>query len=582
MEISTDTVPVVINGLVKKPLVAPLDLTTTYEERIELPKDAQLRNLWAKLDLLGYLGPTFVSDRKGSRWTKMHVDHAFEPYEEVEVIADGTSVGVNEIRLNESLVAFTNRGFNLTFGLGSGSALLFDKQPVGAQSNELVIDNSLKIKFHRTVRMPDDGRMHHLPGSLGLFPLYNASAYLSRVPDTVRESGGVFMPIWSREALWMSFDSDTRNFALRVYVGRVNAVTGRTMDEDKILNQSLNTTQDYVVVPGQQWLDGIHVQEGAVRQFVAMPMGSGYTTEGQKTGQERYGGIQIEVIPEYQRNLRKWLPGNLSASAMTAILNGDSSYFLPETSTPAEFSLRPEETEVNLMATNVQERSSWGWRSMAIQDQLPIQMELKATSLSAHPHARYHSYSQSHSFSYPKSGIRRHSKTMESQSLGLAAGGKLIQDIYCDPHPPQTWNTAATRIINIHLLDPATCEGITHIVPPPPPIDTKDYVKSNLPFFVVEEQVDNRLEGGDFDNVKSVSTLDQEKGISTESTFDPYKPTRCNECKIRLCDCIVRPCDHTFCNSCIKKLEKDDESTEAGSVPNARPMSRMLPGFRLQ
>lgn len=50
MEISTDTVSVVINGLVKKPLVAPLDLTTTYEERIELSKDAQLRNLWVKLD----------------------------------------------------------------------------------------------------------------------------------------------------------------------------------------------------------------------------------------------------------------------------------------------------------------------------------------------------------------------------------------------------------------------------------------------------------------------------------------------------------------------------------------------------
>jgi hypothetical protein len=50
METSTDTVTVVIDGLVKKLLVAPLDLTTTYEERIELPKDAQLRNLWMKLD----------------------------------------------------------------------------------------------------------------------------------------------------------------------------------------------------------------------------------------------------------------------------------------------------------------------------------------------------------------------------------------------------------------------------------------------------------------------------------------------------------------------------------------------------
>lgn len=92
--------------------------------------------------------------------------------------------------------------------------------------------------------------------------------------------------------------------------------------------------------------------------------------------------------------------------------------------------------------------------------------------------------------------------------------------------------------MNIHLLDPATCESITHIVPPPPPMDTKRYINSSLPFFVVEEQIDNRLEGGDFDNVKSVSTLDQEKGIGNESIFDPNKPTRCSECKIRLCDCM--------------------------------------------
>jgi hypothetical protein len=69
-------------------------------------------------------------------------------------------------------------------------------------------------------------------------------------------------------------------------------------------------------------------------------------------------------------------------------------------------------------------------------------------------------------------------------------------------------------------------------------MDAKNYVKSNLPFFVVEKQVDNRLEGGDFDNVKSVSVLDHEQGIATESIFDPNKPTRCTECRIRLCDCM--------------------------------------------
>lgn len=74
-------------------------------------------------------------------------------------------------------------------------------------------------------------------------------------------------------------------------------------------------------MPGQSWLDGIVVEPGIVRQFVAMPcrifcpiadflfqlsnvrttVGSGYTVEGQITGQEKFGGLQIEVIPSYHK-----------------------------------------------------------------------------------------------------------------------------------------------------------------------------------------------------------------------------------------------------------------------------------------
>ena len=79
---------------------------------------------------------------------------------------------------------------------------------------------------------------------------------------------------------------------------------------------------------------------------------------------------------------------------------------------------------------------------------------------------------------------------------------------------------------------------MTHIVPPPPPIDAMGYVEANMPFFVVEEQVDNRVDGGDFDNVISVSAMDKEKGVTVEPTFDPSKPKMCKECETRLCDCM--------------------------------------------
>lgn len=178
-------------------------------------------------------------------------------------------MGANQIHINEPLIAFTNRGAGLDFGLKKSNGKA--RGSTETACNVLEVGNALTIKFHRTVRMPDDGKMHHLPASLGLFPLYNVSEYRNRVLDRIAKSGGVFLPIWSREALWMSFHSDKRKFALRIFAGGVNVVTGKTMDESKKCDQRSSRRQDYIVVPGQPWLDGIQVEEGVVRQFVAMP-----------------------------------------------------------------------------------------------------------------------------------------------------------------------------------------------------------------------------------------------------------------------------------------------------------------------
>lgn len=50
--------------------------------------------------------------------------------------------------------------------------------------------------------------------------------------------------------------------------------------------------------------------------------------------------------------------------------------------------------------------------------------------------------------------------------------------------------------------------------------------------------MDNRLEGGDFEGVKSVSAMDKMKGVVMEAPIDPSKPTMCLRCKVRLCDCM--------------------------------------------
>jgi hypothetical protein len=68
--------------------------------------------------------------------------------------------------------------------------------------------------------------------------------------------------------------------------------------------------QDYMVSPRQPWLDGFAVGPGVIRQFVAMPLGEGYTVEQQISGKEEWGGLQIQVVPlknqVWQARRRAW------------------------------------------------------------------------------------------------------------------------------------------------------------------------------------------------------------------------------------------------------------------------------------
>ena len=52
-----------------------------------------------------------------------------------------------------------------------------------------------------------------------------------------------------------------------------------------------------MVVPNQPWLDGYCVEKGVIRQFIAMPLGKGYTAEEQLTGAAKHGGLQVSVCP---------------------------------------------------------------------------------------------------------------------------------------------------------------------------------------------------------------------------------------------------------------------------------------------
>ena len=152
-------------------------------------------------------------------------------------------------------------------------------------------DALLAIDFQRTLRIPDDNRAYDLPPGLGRFTLNLVDDYPDNMPDRWIRNGGVFLPMYQSEAMWIHFHGEYP-MAVKIAAGKENAITGKAWKEE--FSEEL---QDYLTVPDQPWLDGFCVEKGLIRQFVAMPLGEGYTAEEQLTGEAEHGGLQIAVYP---------------------------------------------------------------------------------------------------------------------------------------------------------------------------------------------------------------------------------------------------------------------------------------------
>jgi hypothetical protein len=164
-----------------------------------------------------------------------------------------------------------------------------NKREGGEFFDEIIIGRFSRISFHRTLRIPDDGKDYPLPAGLGRFPIHRVEDYADKVPSDWLKEGGLFIPLYQKEALFLQFEGpDWHPSIAKVCVGRVNAITGKTYSEKLSASQ-----QDYVVIPKQKWLDGIATGNGTVSQFVAMPLGQGYTIEAQMTDEEKFGGFQL-------------------------------------------------------------------------------------------------------------------------------------------------------------------------------------------------------------------------------------------------------------------------------------------------
>ena len=289
------------------------------------------------------------------------------------------------------------------------------------------------IEFQRTLRIPDSEKTYSLPPGLGRFPVRHAEDFSSKLPQTTNDRGGVILPMWQSEAMWISFHNEGPDWglnfpvAIKIAAGKINAVTGEPWRSGLHRNP-----QDYVVSPDQPWLDGFAVEKGVIRQFIAMPLGEGYSVEEQLTRESEWGGLQIAVAP---------------------------------------------------MKASVWEQKLEVWRH--------IQEERKKY-LAEHP--RRPSFSSC--------------ERVAESSMGLAAGGKMRQEIYSDKYNLEDWDFSAAERVFVTLVHAKDWLGITGEAALDMPPSASEYTKAGLPWFEYYGKDQTALPGGEkLANIKSVSSI---------------------------------------------------------------------------
>ncbi len=294
--------------------------------------------------------------------------------------------------------------------------------------DELVIDfpdvhedAKMRIEFQRTLRIPDDDSDYPLPAGLGRFPLRHVDDFAQNVPQPWVDHGGIMLPMYQAEAMWLNF-LGSYPFVVKVATGKINAVTGERWKDG--VNRD---PQDYVVVPDQPWLDGYCVEKGIIRQFVAMPLGSGYSVEEQVTGEAEHGGLQIVAYP-----MKREAYERQRVSEERVYGAPDSSMCLMESASP---------------------------------------------------------------------------------EMGLAAGGRMRQEIYDDEYDFEDWDLRHKSRCFVHIANSMVWRAVTGDEPPTVPPTAKEYRAAGIPWFNYYAEDQTAVEGSKIlQKVKSVAQLGKKKG----------------------------------------------------------------------
>lgn len=320
----------------------------------------------------------------------------------------------------------------------------------------------IEIRFHKTLRIPDDNKKYPLPPDLSLFPLHHTDDFAHNLPTSWKEHGGVFLPMHQSEAMWVSFHSKWP-FAVKMAAGKINAVSGENWTNElqnnfkpnPVLNalrqgnkqEEITAEHDYMVVPSQPWLDGFNVGKGVIRQFVAVPLDSGYTVEEQLTGSAEHGGLQFIVYPMKKE---EWLKIEPKFGGVLRCVSA------------------------NMLCASASASSS----------------------------------------------------SYDSPDMGMGAGGFIKQEISMDKYGFDKWDTSQHQRVFVHLLNSLEYKKITGLENPNKPLCPNVYKSYNYPWFDYYSEDNALSGSNKLSKIDSIGSLDIKNNqniLGDNSSLDIHK-----------------------------------------------------------
>lgn len=404
--------------------------------------------------------------------------------------------------------------------------------------------------------------MYDLPAGFGKFPLLDATPFNPKLAKDKSADADILFPMYDREAMYIEILAgryefsptySQRPWAVRPYVGRINAITGNAMSatdsktemrglEQNISRISLGEVasgfrtrpsppdQDYIVTSASvndvhikpQWLDGIAVAPGRVKQFVAVSFGSGESIESQKTGHDHFGGIQLEIIPSFpMSHLRRPLRGMMRLFIKNIHNQNQVEIMIDYGALVWDLMYKYAQQIYGENPGHMNFRFIFAGRALQPLGSL--------TYYNVQPSSVLHYIMKL------RGGGSASSIPPPPKKMAMGAGGSISQNVERDVEDPAIWNYSRAKLINIQIINSVDFENFTGLVAPPSPIDFKTYTELKIPFFHYYTE-DMEAVSGNFSDISSVSSIagnneNVSKNASAAGALWTETPGYCNSCQ---------------------------------------------------